>query len=407
MTGVLVVDDSQFMRTVIGNALSDAGYDVETASNGAEAIDAVAEYDPDVVTMDVEMPELGGIEAVERIMATNPTLILMLSAYTESGTEATLDALERGAVEFLHKPDPSNPGSKNIAHLAEEVVETVDELADADVSSLALARAAAAVHSTSSATDAVSNRSATPAAGPVTESGTATASPGAGPTPAPGAGADPDAAGEDEAIEPVSIDDEPDADPTIVIGASTGGPKIVERLFTRLPAALGATVLVVQHMPVGFTGRFADRLDSLSEYDVREASDGDRIGPGEAAVAPGDHHLEVARATDGSLVLRLDDGPRIHGVRPAIDVTMETAAEAVADPLCGVVLTGMGRDGAGGIEAISAAGGHTIAQDEATSPVFGIPCQAIETGCIDEVAPASEIVDEIVDAFATDGENDD
>ncbi|WP_265111278.1 chemotaxis-specific protein-glutamate methyltransferase CheB [Halosolutus halophilus] len=400
MTGVLVVDDSQFMRTVIGNALTDAGYDVETASNGSQAIEAVAEYDPDVVTMDVEMPELGGIDAVERIMATNPTLILMLSAYTESDSEASLDALERGAVDFLHKPDPGNPESKNIAHLAEEVVDKVDELAGADVSSLALARAAAAVHSTGRA-------GTTEAGGGVASARTAGTATEAGPASIPEPGPDPGPAGADEETEPVPIGGDPEADPTIVIGASTGGPKIVERLFTRFPAALGAKILVVQHMPIGFTGRFADRLDSLSEYDVGEVSDGDRIGPGEAVVAPGDHHLEVTGNTDGTVGLRLDDGPRIHGVRPAIDVTMETAAEAVDGPLCGVVLTGMGRDGAAGVEAIKTAGGYTIAQDEATSPVFGIPCQAIETGCIDDVAPADEIVEQIVDAFATDGENDD
>ncbi len=142
MTRVLVVDDSRFMRTVIGNALEAAGYDIETASNGSEAVETVATFDPDVVTMDVEMPEMGGIDAVERIMTTNPTPILMLSVHTERGAEATLDALERGAVDFLHKPDGSD--SRNIAHLSDDVVDAVDELAEADVSSVALARASAA-----------------------------------------------------------------------------------------------------------------------------------------------------------------------------------------------------------------------------------------------------------------------
>ncbi|WP_222919429.1 chemotaxis-specific protein-glutamate methyltransferase CheB [Natrinema sp. SYSU A 869] len=383
MTRVLVVDDSKFMRTVIGNALEAASYDIETAANGSEAVETVAAFDPDVVTMDVEMPKMGGIDAVERIMATNPTAILMLSVHTERGTEATLDALERGAVDFLHKPDGSN--SRNIAHLTDEVVEAVDDLAEADVSSVALARASATAYATRS-------RGADSAGRGTTAPDTA---------PKIGSTGDPD-----EDADPIAVDGDRADAPTIVLGASTGGPKIVERLFERLPADLEAKVLVIHHMPPGFTERFAERLDARSAYDVSEATNRDRIQSGEAAVAPGNHHLEVASNVGGALRLRLDDGERVHGVRPAIDVTMESAAERVSDALCGVVLTGMGRDGAAGIEAVKAAGGRTIAQDEATSPVFGIPCQAIETGCVDTVAPADGIADAIVDAFTTDGEND-
>lgn len=373
MTRVLVVDDSQFMRTVVGNALSDAGFEVETVSDGEEAVAAVASFDPGVVTMDVEMPGMNGIEAVERIMSTNPTSILMLSAHTARGAEATLDALERGAVDFLHKPDGST--SRNLAHLVDSLVEKVEEISEANVSSLALARAAAAVHST----------------GP----GRANRPISAGKSTAVGSGLDPDA----DAAAPIEVGDDHLDDPTVVVGASTGGPKIVERLLGTLPIELGAKLLVVQHMPIDFTDRFAKRLDAISEYDVREARDGDRIGAGEALVARGGYHLEVVSNVDGRLRVRLDDGERIHGVRPAIDATMRTAAERVTDPLAGVVLTGMGRDGAAGIEAIEAAGGRTIAQDEATSPVFGIPAKAIETGCVDAILPARSIVDGIVDAF--------
>ncbi|WP_440765902.1 chemotaxis-specific protein-glutamate methyltransferase CheB [Natronorubrum sp. DTA7] len=414
MTRVLVVDDSQFMRTVVDNALTEAGYDVETATDGSEAIETAAAYDPDIVTMDVEMPELGGIAAVERIMATNPTLILMLSVHTEQGTETTLDALERGAIDFLHKPDGSD--GRTLADLSSEVVAKVDELANANVSSIALARASASAYATRSnrvnrdvATGrAVAGAGADPRGGLEVSGGSTTNRP-TGPdaqrafSPDSGAGSKSEL---DDDPGPVELEGDHVDDPTVVIGASTGGPKIVEGLFERLPADLGAKVLVVQHMPEGFTERFAERLDRLSEYDVREASDGELVRAGEAAVAPGDAHLEVANNVGGRLRVRLDEGERIHGVRPAIDVTMQSTAVSAVDPLCGVVLTGMGRDGAAGIEAIKTAGGHTIAQDEATSPVFGIPCQAIQTGCVDDITPATELVETIVDAFDTDGETD-
>ncbi|WP_121742303.1 chemotaxis-specific protein-glutamate methyltransferase CheB [Natronorubrum halophilum] len=421
MTRVLVVDDSRFMRTVIGNALTEAGYDVETATNGSDAIETAVASDPDIITMDVEMPEVGGIDAVERIMTRNPTLILMLSVHTDRGTEATLDALERGAVDFLHKPDGSD--SRTVTHLIDDVVEKVAELANANVSSAALARATASAYAarsesarTGSLDRSQSRRKPTDRAvvgagrgargDTETSAGSTTVQPG---------GPSLESRTEVESERPSgTVGDEQPVDlggyadnPTVVLGASTGGPKIVERVFEHLPADLDAKVLVVQHMPSGFTERFADRLDAHSQYDVSEAADGDAIRPGEAAVAPGGSHLEVVSNIGGRLRLRLDDGDRIHGVRPAIDVTMRTAARHVGDPLCGVVLTGMGRDGAAGIEAIKAASGHTIAQDEATSPVFGIPRQAIETGCVDDIAPAPKLVETIVDAFDTDGETDD
>ncbi|WIV67931.1 chemotaxis-specific protein-glutamate methyltransferase CheB [Natrialbaceae archaeon AArc-T1-2] len=392
MTSVLVVDDSRFMRTVVGNALERAGYEVSLASNGLEAVDRVRTDRPDVVTMDVEMPELGGIEAVERIMSTYPTPILMLSAYTDDGADATLDALERGAADFLPKPDGS---SRTVVDLTAEVTEKVDELAATDVSSLALARAAAAIESIELGSN---GRDLEAAAGP-----TAAVDAGSVPASASASGSDAIDTGDGTAVDSSDAGEEVVGDdPLVVVGASTGGPKIVEQLLATLPRELGAKLLVVQHMPPAFTGRLADRLDRISEYRVREARDGDRIGPGDALVAPGGYHLEVVDGTGGRVQVGLDESEPRHGVKPAIDVTMETAATRAGDPLVGVVLTGMGRDGAAGIEAIKAAGGRTIAQDEQTSPVFGIPCQAIETGCVDDVVPAGAIADSIVSAC---GEN--
>jgi two-component system chemotaxis response regulator CheB len=183
---------------------------------------------------------------------------------------------------------------------------------------------------------------------------------------------------------------------TVVVGASTGGPNVVEDVLAGLPPEAGLRLLVVQHMPAGFTSRFANRLDSRSGYEVAEARDGERIGAGQARVAPGGSHLVVDDDRSGQLRLRLRDGDRLHGVKPAIDLTMASAAETVGGPLTTVLLTGMGRDGVDGMGAVKRAGGTTIAQDERTSAIFGMPKRAIEAGHVDEVLPAGEIATAIV-----------
>ncbi|WP_135825930.1 protein-glutamate methylesterase/protein-glutamine glutaminase [Halorussus ruber] len=345
MTRAVVVDDSHFMRTVISDILEDGGIEVVAQANdGEEGVEAVRTHDPDVVTMDVEMPRMDGIEAVEEIMATNPTPVLMLSAHTEDGAEATFEALEKGAVDFLAKP--GGEVSTEISAHGDALVEKVKSATRADPSS---------VDDVDTTTDAI------------------------------------------------EADHGYVENPTLVIGASTGGPRVVERVLSSLPAEANFRVLVVQHMPDGFTGRFAERLDGRSEYDVREATDGMRITGGDAVVAKGDYHMEVAGYGNGRIRLRLQQEEALHGVRPAIDVTMETAAEKIDGPLTGVVLTGMGSDGAEGIEAIKGAGGATLAQDEESCSVFGIPARAIETGCVDEVHSADEMGKAILDTIRDNG----
>jgi len=345
MTQAVVVDDSHFMRTVISDILEDAGIDVVAqAGDGESGAAAVADHDPDVVTMDVEMPRMNGIEAVEEIMATNPAPVVMLSAHTDDGAEATFEAMEKGAVDFLAKP--GGEVSTEISAHGEALVETVRSAARADPAS----------------------------AGDVGATG-----------------------------DVVEADHGYVANPTLVVGASTGGPRVVEKVLSDLPRNADLRVLVVQHMPEGFTERFAARLDRRSEYDVSEAEDGMRIGGGEAVVAKGDYHMEVTGYGNGRLRIGLQQADQRHGVRPAIDVTMETAAETVTGPLTGVVLTGMGKDGAAGIEAIKGAGGATLAQDEASSSVFGIPARAIETGSVDRVRSADEMGKAILDTIREDG----
>jgi len=358
----VVADDSHFMRSVISDILEAGGIDVvEEARNGREAVEAVADQGPDVVTMDVEMPEMDGIEAVERIMSEHPTPIVMLSAHTDENADVTFEALDKGAVDFFTKP--GGEVSMEMSRLEDQLVEMVSSVAAADVSG--------------------------DTGGPTVETDTGTAVETERSTVAPSAvsGTPSSATDSSTAARSQQYADHP----TLVIGSSTGGPKMVEQVLCELPRGAGFAVLVVQHMPDGFTERFATRLDTQSEYDVREASDGDRVGSGEALVAPGDRHLVVSNYHAGRLRVKLSDDAPVNSVRPSVDVTMRSAAETVTDPLVGVILTGMGEDGAEGMVAIDAADGHTIAQDEETSAVFGMPKRAIETGTVEDVLPVGEI----------------
>jgi len=385
MTCALVVDDSQFMRTVVGNELRADGFDVVEASDGKRALEQVEEHDPDVITMDVQMPEMDGIEATERIMEWRPTPIVMVSAYTAEGAEATLDALENGAVDFIQKPD--GEVSIETEPLEDELSRKVAAVLEADLEALTPTDGPAADAEASGAEDGETVATAASPPEPDLEDRTAPTSPA-----------------EISSLIEGQLADEYVDEPTIVLGASTGGPKIVTGMLRALPRALDARVLVVQHMPASFTRRFAERLDAASAYDVREVSDGERIDGGDVRVARGGRHTMVTSYSSGRLRLRLTDDEPVHGVRPSIDVTMESAADVVEGPLVGIVLTGMGSDGADGIEAIKEAGGTTFAQDEASSPVFGIPEQAIETGCVDHVLPAAGIVDGVLDALEKEGD---
>ncbi|MFC7097357.1 chemotaxis-specific protein-glutamate methyltransferase CheB [Halobaculum marinum] len=337
------------MRGLIADILESGGVDVVgEAENGREALAVVADTEPDVVTMDVEMPEMNGIEAVERLMDETPTPTLMLSAYTAEGAEETFAALDAGAVDFFAKP--GGEVSMGVSRMEEQLVETVRSVAKADVSTAAHRRR-------TQAAAAASGGTAQPSAGAGSSTGR------------------------------VSV--EPNT--TLIIGSSTGGPDAVERVISALPGDADLRGIVVQHMPEAFTGRFAERLDAACDLSVREAEDGMRLGRGELAVARGGHHLEVASARNGRLRLKVVDEDRGQGVRPSVNVTMESAAQVVDDPLIGVVLTGMGADGSEGVQALSRAGARVLAQDEDTCVVYGMPKRAAETGCVDTVLPLDDI----------------
>ena len=339
-TRAVVVDDSQFMRTVISDILDTGGIDVVgEARHGRAALSAVETYEPDVVTMDVEMPEMDGLEAVDRIMAEQPTPILMLSAHTGEDADVTFDALDRGAVDFFTKP--GGEVSMEMVQFEDQLVTKVESVARSDVSTTGVAEGDGATTST-----------------------------------------------------PTRTLEEP---ATIVIGSSTGGPRVVETVLAQLPSRSDLRIIVVQHMPKGFTGRFADRLDSTTDLTVTEAAEGDSIGPNQVAIAQGGAHLLIAADRNGVLDLELSEEPPVNGVRPAIDITMQSAANTIDEGLIGVVLTGMGRDGAAGVEAIDAAGGAVVVQDEATSAVFGMPKRAIETGVVDAVLPVNDLANGILE----------
>ena len=349
-TRAVVADDSHFMRSVISDILEEGGIEVVAeAKNGLEAVETVRTHEPDVVTMDVEMPEMNGIEATERIMAEHPTPVLMLSAHTDENADVTFEALDKGAVDFFTKP--GGEVSMEMSRLKDQLVDIVTSVAQVDVGTQG-ARSSPARASGQSGGSGTESRSYV-------------------------------------------------GDPTLVIGSSTGGPKMVEQVMSELPREADFRVLIVQHMPEGFTGRFSERINDRSDYDVKEATDGARLGGGEALVAAGDRHMEVKNYRNGRLRVKLTEDRPENSVRPAVDVTMRTAADVIDDPLVGVILTGMGGDGADGIVRMKDVGARTIAQDEATSAVYGMPKRAVETGCVDSVLPIDEIASGILDTITT------
>ncbi|GAB3670909.1 chemotaxis-specific protein-glutamate methyltransferase CheB [Halopiger thermotolerans] len=355
MVRAVIADDSAVMRETLGKILEDGGVEVVgRAKNGTEAVAMIDRLEPDVATIDIQMPGLTGHEVIERVMAENPTPMLVISSQTTKNADATFDALEAGAVDFIAKPSGDN--SVDIWSKQDEIIEQVEAVASADVSK-----------------STASNRDPSTGSGGGASAGTAGST--------------------------IDVAAEFPNDPTLVIGASTGGPRVVERVLSELPERAGLRILVVQHMADHYTERFAKRLNDRTAYDIREATGSDTIGPGEAVLAKGGKHMAVTGWRNGRLTVEHDDGPERHNVKPAIDVTMETAAETVRGNLAGVIMTGMGADGAEGLAAIKAAGGKAIVQDEATSRVYGMPKVAADRVDVDMVLPKERLAEGVVNAF--------
>lgn len=339
---VLVVDDSMFMRAAIARTLAAAGLFevVGQARDGREAVSQVQALMPDVVTMDFNMPGMNGADAVRAILQARPTPVVMFSAHTRQGARETFDALAAGAIDFVTKP--AGEVSVDLSSIQAELTRKL----------------VAAVGARPRATTAASAPSTGGLARRATSAGASGSFAALGSLPK-----------------------------LCVIAVSTGGPAALSRVIPALPADSRFAVVVVQHMPAHFTGTLAERLDADSAVTVQEAAAGDRPQAGLVLIAPGDRHLEFDER--GTVVLT--DGPPQHGCRPAADVTMISAARVWGRRCIGVVMTGMGKDGAAGVLAIKRAEGKTLAQDQESSVIFGMPRAAIETGAIDEVAPLDEI----------------
>jgi len=343
---VLIVDDSAFMRKVLQSILiADPQIEVVgEARDGKAAVSQAESLKPDVITMDINMPGMDGLQATEVIMSTNPRPILIVSSESREGAGTTLKALELGAIDFVAKPSGGIDLDMNTVR---------DELTRK-------LKMAAKVRVVRTATRSKPQRTAAaPAARAEAANGNKPAE-----TAAPSG-----------------------RFPLVMIACSTGGPATLMKLVPAFAKDFPGAVVIVQHLPGTFTGQFSQQLAEIATIGVKEATHGEALRPGMLYVCPGSHHLRVS----SSGRIGLDDGERIAGYRPCADVALESAAAHAGAMTVAVVLTGMGNDGARGVRAIKKAGGYVIAQDEASSVIFGMPAEAIKTGAVDEVLPLENI----------------
>lgn len=343
MIRVLVVDDSAFVRQALTRMLSAApGIEVVgTAVDGQDGVEKVLLLRPDVVTLDVKMPRLGGLDALRQIMDRCPTPVLLLSSQTSEGADITLRGLELGAMDFIDKS--AVQGNMNLLNLKADLVARVRALASVPRSRLVQ-----------------------PATGPVLP----VTRPRRAGTPAE----------------------------LIAIGTSTGGPPALQQIVPRLPAPFPGTILIVQHMPVGFTRSLAERLDQRSLLPVREAEDGEPVAPGLVLIAPAGRHMKVRRRGQQAPRIWLDDEPAGALHRPSVDVLMTSVARVYGARALGILLTGMGTDGVEGLRAIRAGGGRTLAESAESCVIYGMPKAALEAGVAERAVPLARMADEILAA---------
>jgi two-component system chemotaxis response regulator CheB len=331
---VLVVDDSALIRSLmkeIINQQTDMKC-VGTAPDPLVAREMIKSLNPDVLTLDVEMPRMDGLDFLEKLMRLRPMPVLMISSLTERGSDITFRALELGAVDFVNKPKLDI--ARGMEAYSHEITDKI--------------RAAAQSRVRKRATDVSGKLSA-------------------------------------DAILPNVGGRLSSTEKLIIVGASTGGTEAIKELLVRLPAD-SPGILIAQHMPEKFTHSFAERLDSLCKITVKEAVHNERVLPGHAYIAPGHSHLLLNRS-GANYTVELNQGPPVNRHRPSVDVLFRSAANCAGANAIGIILTGMGKDGAQGMLEMKQAGAHTFAQDEATCVVFGMPKEAIASGGVDEIVP--------------------
>jgi two-component system, chemotaxis family, protein-glutamate methylesterase/glutaminase len=333
---VLIVDDSALIRQLLTELLStDAEIEVVgTASDPYAARQRIKELHPDVLTLDVEMPKMDGLTFLEKLMTGHPMPVVMVSSLTEAGCQTTLKALELGAVDFFTKPKIDL--RDEITERATELVDKVKMAMQARVRPLGQSRVE-----------------------------------------------------EMKSINPSRTAMLKTTDKILAIGASTGGTEAIRSVLQHMPAD-APPILITQHMPERFTKAFADRLNSICEILVKEACDGDSVLPGQALVAPGNYHMELIRS-GARYQVHITQGPPVNRHRPSVDVMFHSIAKTAGSNALGVILTGMGGDGAQGLLAMRQAGAATMAQDEATCVVFGMPKEAIKAGAVDKIVPLHHI----------------
>ena len=348
---VIVVDDSALVRSLLSEIIN-RQRDMEcigTANDPLVAREMIRELDPDVITLDVEMPRMDGIDFLGRLMRLRPTPVVMISTLTERGAEVTMKALELGAVDFVAKPRVGLASGLN--DLAAQIVDKIR------VAAVAQVRRAPA-------------RDAAPAAGLAGSAAVAHAAPAAG------------------------LLGRLSTEKLICIGASTGGTEAIKEVLVQMPADSPA-IVITQHMPPGFTTSFAARLNGLCQITVKEAVNGERILPGHAYIAPGGTQFHVARS-GANYVAVVDDGPPVNRHKPSVEVLFKSAAAVVGRNAFGIMLTGMGNDGAVAMREMKDAGSYNYVQDEATCIVFGMPREAIAHGAADEVLPLGQIAPALI-----------
>jgi len=340
---VLIVDDSALMRRMLEDILSsDPRIKVlGTAKDGVEALAKIKQLSPDVVTLDVEMPNKNGLAVLEELMNTNPIPVIMVSSLTQEGAQVTLKALSLGCVDFVAKP--SGAISINLKEVAAELVSKVVSAKGAHVHPLGISAA----------------RSAEPRAG-----GTV-------------------------AFKKGKRD-------IVAIAASTGGPMALQQLLSNLPGNLPVPIVITQHMPKAFTSSFAKRLNSVSELTILEAEEGMELKPGYAYIAPGGSHLLVKRKINKTPYCGLSDAPPVLSVKPSANIMFLSVVDEFGGNVVAVILTGMGRDGADGATELHSKGAYVIAESHESCVVYGMPKAAAEAGIVDELLPLSEIPDALL-----------